>query len=110
MLSFIARYLCFFLELEDKEQKIAALNVLVHMLPKPNLALISALSQFLIQIVDNADVNKMTLRNVGIVFVRHYICPGRSGCGVGGVGGIVGKLRVLSLCVNDGKLVRAHRL
>jgi RalA-binding protein 1 len=45
------------------------------MLPKPNLALISALSQFLIQIVDNADVNKMTLRNVGIVFAPTLNMP-----------------------------------
>jgi RalA-binding protein 1 len=45
------------------------------MLPKPNLALLSALSQFLIQIVDNADVNKMTLRNVGIVFAPTLNMP-----------------------------------
>lgn len=67
--------LIFCVELEEKEQKIAALNVLVHMLPKPNLALLSALSQFLIQIVDNSDVNKMTLRNVGIVFAPTLNMP-----------------------------------
>lgn len=49
--------------------------MLVHLLPKPNFALLSALSQFLIQIVDNADVNKMTLRNVGIVFAPTLNMP-----------------------------------
>ncbi|KAH8693519.1 putative Rho GTPase activator [Talaromyces proteolyticus] len=62
-------------ELEEKEHKIAALNVLVHMLPRPNLVLLSALSQFLIQIVENSDVNKMTLRNVGIVFAPTLNMP-----------------------------------
>lgn len=56
------------LELDEKSQKIAAFNVLVHRLPRVNLALLRALSQYLIEIVNNADTNKMNVRNMGIVF------------------------------------------
>jgi len=55
-------------EMEDKNQKITALNKLVHSLPPENFALLKALSGHLLRIVDNSDVNKMTIRNVGIVF------------------------------------------
>jgi len=40
----------------------------MHRLPRPNWALIHALSAFLISIVNNSDINKMSVRNVGIVF------------------------------------------
>ena len=40
----------------------------MHKLPKANWSLIRALSAFLIGIVNNSDVNKMSVRNVGIVF------------------------------------------
>ncbi|PWY76164.1 RhoGAP domain protein [Aspergillus heteromorphus CBS 117.55] len=63
------------LELHEKQQKIAAFNILVHRLPKPNLALLRALVQFLIIIVSNSDVNKMTIRNVGIVFAPTLNIP-----------------------------------
>ncbi|PYH94417.1 RhoGAP domain protein [Aspergillus ellipticus CBS 707.79] len=63
------------LELHEKQQKIAAFNLLVHRLPKPNLALLRALVQFLIIIVNNSDVNKMTIRNVGIVFAPTLNIP-----------------------------------
>jgi RalA-binding protein 1 len=56
------------LELDEKQQKIAAFNVLVHRLPRVNLALLKALSQYLIEIANNADKNKMSIRNMGIVF------------------------------------------
>ncbi|KAL9591124.1 MAG: hypothetical protein Q9203_000123 [Teloschistes exilis] len=56
------------LELDSKSKKIAAYNMLVHRLPKPNWTLIRALSAFLIEIVNNSVVNKMSVRNVGIVF------------------------------------------
>ena len=56
------------IELDDKQKKITAYNLLVHKLPKPNWALLRALSAFLIGIVNNSDVNKMSVRNVGIVF------------------------------------------
>jgi RalA-binding protein 1 len=55
-------------EIEDKEKKIRALNELVHSLPTENFALLRALSGHLLRIVDNCAVNKMTIRNVGIVF------------------------------------------
>ena len=38
------------------------------MLPEANYTLLRALTAHLIEIVENADVNKMTARNVGIVF------------------------------------------
>ncbi|KAL1965598.1 hypothetical protein VTN77DRAFT_5275 [Rasamsonia byssochlamydoides] len=63
------------LDLDDKEKKIAAFNSLVYRLPKPNLALLRALVQFLIEIVNNSDVNKMTVRNVGIVFAPTLNIP-----------------------------------
>jgi RalA-binding protein 1 len=55
-------------EIEDKSRKIIALNDLVHSLPSENFALLKALSGHLLRIVDNCNVNKMTIRNVGIVF------------------------------------------
>ncbi|CAG8982876.1 hypothetical protein HYALB_00002892 [Hymenoscyphus albidus] len=55
-------------ELQDLNDKIRALNGLVHRLPRANHALLRYLSGFLINIINNADVNKMTVRNVGIVF------------------------------------------
>jgi RalA-binding protein 1 len=57
-----------FSDLDEKAKKIAAYNLLVHRLPRANWALIRALSAFLISIVNNSDVNKMSVRNVGIVF------------------------------------------
>ncbi|KAL8963024.1 MAG: hypothetical protein Q9193_000658 [Seirophora villosa] len=56
------------LDLDSKPKKIAAYNMLVHRLPKANWTLIRALSSFLIGIVNNSEVNKMSVRNVGIVF------------------------------------------
>ncbi|KAL1850809.1 Rho GTPase activating protein [Paecilomyces lecythidis] len=63
------------LELDEKSKKIAAFNILVHRLPKANLSLLQALSQFLIRIINNSDVNKMTVRNVGIVFAPTLNIP-----------------------------------
>ncbi|KAI9923524.1 hypothetical protein MW887_008590 [Aspergillus wentii] len=63
------------LELGERHKKIAAFNVLVHRLPKSNLALLRALAQFLIVIVNNSDINKMTVRNVGIVFAPTLNIP-----------------------------------
>ncbi|MCJ1478012.1 hypothetical protein MMC13_006687 [Lambiella insularis] len=56
------------LELEDKTSKTNAYNVLVHKLPLANWTLVRALSAFLISIVNKSNVNKMSVRNVGIVF------------------------------------------
>ncbi|KAH8602830.1 hypothetical protein B0O99DRAFT_498769 [Bisporella sp. PMI_857] len=55
-------------ELHDVHEKISALNTLVHRLPTVNHNLLRYLAGFLISITKNADVNKMTVRNVGIVF------------------------------------------
>lgn len=63
------------IELDDRQRKIIAFHSLVHRLPKPNLALLRALSLFLIEIVNNSDVNKMTVRNVGIVFAPTLNIP-----------------------------------
>ncbi|KAL6716334.1 Rho GTPase activating protein [Lecanora helva] len=56
------------LEYPDKSTKITAFNALVHQLPKPNFTLLRALSSFLITVVSNYEINKMSIRNVGIVF------------------------------------------
>ncbi|KAK5133094.1 hypothetical protein LTR08_008204 [Meristemomyces frigidus] len=55
--------------------KIIALNVLVNRLPRPNRVLLQALSAFLLSIVSNADINKMNVRNVGIVFAPTLNVP-----------------------------------
>ncbi|KAI4191480.1 MAG: hypothetical protein L6R41_000014 [Letrouitia leprolyta] len=56
------------LELDSRSKKIAAYNMLAHRLPRENWTLLRALSAFLIGIIHNSDVNKMSVRNVGIVF------------------------------------------
>jgi RalA-binding protein 1 len=55
-------------ELHDLSEKVSALNGLVHRLPRANNTLLRYLSGFLINIINHADTNKMTVRNVGIVF------------------------------------------
>ncbi|TVY92646.1 putative Rho-type GTPase-activating protein [Lachnellula willkommii] len=55
-------------ELYDVNEKISALNGLVYRLPRANNALLRYLSGFLINIINHSDTNKMTVRNVGIVF------------------------------------------
>jgi RalA-binding protein 1 len=52
-----------------------AFSALIRRLPKPNLSLLRALSQYLIVIINNSDVNKMTVRNVGIVFAPTLNIP-----------------------------------
>ena len=64
-----------FMEHDDKAKKIAGYNVLVHKLPLPNWTLVRALSQFLIGIVNNSHINKMSVRNVGIVFAPTLNMP-----------------------------------
>ncbi|PNS20558.1 hypothetical protein CAC42_6008 [Sphaceloma murrayae] len=55
------------LELDGKT-KLEAFNILVNRLPEPNRELLEKLTAFLREIVDNEAVNKMNVRNVGIVF------------------------------------------
>ncbi|KAK7180622.1 RhoGAP domain-containing protein [Paraphaeosphaeria sporulosa] len=63
------------LDLDERSKKIQAFNVLVHKLPRVNFELLRHMSSFLIEIVDNAGVNKMTVRNVGIVFAPTLNIP-----------------------------------
>jgi len=55
-------------EMTNQKEKMAALAELVERLPQANAALLKYLISFLIKIIDHSDVNKMTVRNVGIVF------------------------------------------
>ncbi|KAK8032805.1 hypothetical protein PG991_002203 [Apiospora marii] len=55
-------------EMSSHTEKIAALAELVQHLPQANGTLLRYLIAFLIKIINNSDVNKMTVRNVGIVF------------------------------------------
>ncbi|KZT09880.1 RhoGAP-domain-containing protein [Laetiporus sulphureus 93-53] len=55
-------------DLVDPQERIKDLSHLVASLPIANYSLLRALTAHLILIVQNAHVNKMTMRNVGIVF------------------------------------------
>ncbi|RDA85763.1 hypothetical protein CP532_6311, partial [Ophiocordyceps camponoti-leonardi (nom. inval.)] len=55
-------------EMTDRQEKIAALSELAKRLPRANATLLKYLISFLIKIINNANVNKMNARNVGIVF------------------------------------------
>ncbi|KAF9927449.1 hypothetical protein FBU30_003248 [Linnemannia zychae] len=56
------------IELANRTDRVEELTRLVSILPEANYTLLRALTAHLIEIVDNADINKMTARNVGIVF------------------------------------------
>ncbi|USW58057.1 Putative Rho GTPase activation protein [Septoria linicola] len=58
------------------EEKIAAVNMLVNRLPRENRALLEALSAFMLLIVNNVLVNKMNVRNLGVVFSPTLNLPG----------------------------------
>ncbi|PSR76025.1 hypothetical protein BD289DRAFT_486972 [Coniella lustricola] len=62
-------------EMNTQTEKIAALQELVKLLPLANGALLRYLIAFLIKIINNADRNKMTVRNVGIVFSPTLTIP-----------------------------------
>jgi RalA-binding protein 1 len=55
-------------EITNRQEKLAALGGLTQRLPLANATLLKYLIAFLIKIINNADMNKMTVRNVGIVF------------------------------------------
>lgn len=57
--------------MDDKASKIIVLNELVHSLPIENFELLRALSGHLLRIVENSDVNKMTIRN-GLLTLQTY--------------------------------------
>lgn len=52
----------------DAQERIRELSQLIAALPLANYSLLRALTAHLILIVQNSSVNKMTMRNVGIVF------------------------------------------
>lgn len=62
-LSFLA-----VIDLADPQERVSELASLISQLPIANYSLLRALTAHLILIVQNANVNKMTMRNVGIVF------------------------------------------
>lgn len=55
-------------DLVDPQERITELSHLIAILPIANYTLLRALTAHLISVVQNANVNKMTMRNVGIVF------------------------------------------
>ncbi|ORZ06908.1 hypothetical protein BCR42DRAFT_383630 [Absidia repens] len=55
-------------DMEDRGERTTELGRLVSLLPLSNYTLLRTLSAHLIHIVQNAGINKMTLRNLGIVF------------------------------------------
>ncbi|CAK7562429.1 MAG: Rho GTPase activating protein [Sporothrix epigloea] len=55
-------------EMADHDEKLSALAELATHLPRANSTLLKYLISFLIRIINNSDRNKMTARNVGIVF------------------------------------------
>ncbi|KXS94895.1 hypothetical protein AC578_1663 [Pseudocercospora eumusae] len=58
------------------EDKITALNALVNKLPIANRALLEAMSSFMLLIVKNVEVNRMNVRNLGVVFSPTLNLPG----------------------------------
>lgn len=52
----------------DTQERVKELQELISQLPLANYSLLRALTAHLILIVQNSNVNKMTMRNVGIVF------------------------------------------
>lgn len=55
-------------EIHDRDEKVARLSELAQRLPQANATLLKYLIAFLMRIINNSDVNKMNVRNVGIVF------------------------------------------
>lgn len=62
-------------DMDERSKKIQTFNVLVHKLPRVNFELLRHMSSFLIEIIENAGTNKMTVRNVGIVFAPTLNIP-----------------------------------
>jgi hypothetical protein len=62
-----ARLTCASTDLVDDRQRIQELARLVSLLPLENYSLLRALCSHLILIIQHADENKMTLKNVSII-------------------------------------------
>ncbi|ORZ12768.1 hypothetical protein BCR42DRAFT_331227 [Absidia repens] len=65
-----------FLHVIDRKDRVNELGRLVSLLPIVNYTLLRALIAHLIQVVQHSDVNKMTMRNVSIVFSPTLGIPG----------------------------------
>ena len=62
-------------EVEDKPRRLAAINLLIHQLPEANREVLVALFSYLIKVVKNAERNKMSAKNIGIVFIPTLSIP-----------------------------------
>ncbi|KAI5288540.1 hypothetical protein KEM54_005135 [Ascosphaera aggregata] len=63
------------LDLPDHRKKLSAFTTLLGLLPPPNKTLLSTLMELLHDIVNNCEVSRMTVRNVGIVFAPTLNIP-----------------------------------
>ncbi|KAJ3571141.1 hypothetical protein NP233_g3950 [Leucocoprinus birnbaumii] len=63
-----AHVIAYWVDFVDPQERIRELSQLIAALPLANYSLLRALTAHLILIVQNASTNKMTMRNVGIVF------------------------------------------
>ncbi|CAO3619582.1 unnamed protein product [Cunninghamella echinulata] len=64
------------IDLLDRKDRVNELGRLVSLLPIANYTLLRALTAHLIQVVQHSDINKMTMRNVSIVFSPTLGIPG----------------------------------
>lgn len=62
-------------EISDWQQRVRELAQLVSSLPLPNYSLLRTLCRHLIKVISYQDTNKMTMRNVGIVFSPTLAIP-----------------------------------
>lgn len=63
-------------DLLDPEERLQELGRLISLLPVANYTLLRALSAHILQVVQNASVNKMSILNIGIVFALTLGIPG----------------------------------
>ncbi|KAI9311721.1 hypothetical protein BX666DRAFT_1867560 [Dichotomocladium elegans] len=63
------------MDLVEPRERVHELGRLISMLPLANYTLLRTLSAHLIRVVQHAEVNKMTMRNVGIVFSATLAMP-----------------------------------
>ncbi|KAK9468649.1 hypothetical protein V1512DRAFT_269514 [Lipomyces arxii] len=54
--------------IENRQSRLDMLKVLLRQLPSENFSVLKAVSRYLVKVVKNSDKNKMTLRNISIVF------------------------------------------
>lgn len=63
------------IDLADPDERVDELSQLVSQLPESNYSLLRALMAHLILIIQNSSINKMTTRNIGIVFCPTLAIP-----------------------------------